>query len=564
MCGIAGIWQRNGAPVDRARLARMADTIAHRGPDDGGFHFDDDAGIGLAHRRLSILDLTAAGHQPMVLQDRYWLTYNGEVYNYQALRRDLEALGHVFQTQTDSEVILHSYAEWGPDAVRKWNGMWALAIWDSQERTLFVSRDRLGVKPLYIAHVGETLAFASEIKALLALPGLLKQPYEPAIQDFLVQDLQDHGETTFFEGVTQVPPAHWMLFHANRGPERQRYWSIDPRRKLDLNVDEAAEYFKDLLSDAVRLRLISDVPVGTCLSGGLDSSAIVCAMTQYLGQGKVETFSARFREPQWDEGPHMQVVLDATGAIAHPVYPDPEDFIDDLDRLLWYQDEPFGSMSLFAQWSVMRAAKQAGVTVLLDGQGSDEMFAGYGFWGAYWADLLAHGRWGELWASWHARTAVDGRPMPQQWRSTLGGFRQHGTSGFGRLNGILHDYLTRRRLPALLHWEDRNSMAFSREARVPFLDYRLVEFAFALSDECKLHDGWDKALLRKSGILPEPIARRKDKMGFVTPQEGWMTGPLAEFVRVTLERRTTPYATDERIPLWRRFILERWFQVNWG
>jgi asparagine synthase (glutamine-hydrolysing) len=564
MCGIAGIWQRNGAPVDRARLARMADTIVHRGPDDGGFHFDDPAGVGLAHRRLSILDLTAAGHQPMVYQDRYWLTYNGEVYNYQALRRELEALGHEFQTQTDSEVILHSYAAWGPDAVKRWNGMWALAIWDSQERTLFVSRDRMGVKPLYIAHIGETLAFASEIKALLSLPGLLKQPYEPAVQDFLFRDLQDHGETTFFEGIIQVPPAHWMIFHADRGPEKRRYWQIDPRRRLDLHVDEAAEYFRDLLSDAVRLRLISDVPVGTCLSGGLDSSAIVCAMTGYLGEGKVETFSARFREPQWDEGAHIQVVLDATGAKAHPVYPDPEDFIDDLDRLLWYQDEPFASMSMFAQWSVMREAKRVGVTVLLDGQGSDELFAGYGFWGAYWADLLQHGKWGDLWASWHARSAVDGRRSTEQWLSTLGGFRQKGTPGFGRLNGILHDYLTRKRLPALLHWEDRNSMAFSREARVPFLDYRLIEFAFALSDECKLHDGWDKALIRKSGILPEPIARRRDKMGFVTPQDAWLAGPLAAFVQETLAKKASPHTTDERIPLWRRFILERWWQQNWG
>jgi asparagine synthase (glutamine-hydrolysing) len=287
-------------------------------------------------------------------------------------------------------------------------------------------------------------------------------------------------------------------------------------------------------------------------------------MTEYLGQGQVSTFSARFREPQWDEGQHIQVVLDATGAVPHHVFPDPEDFIDDLDRLLWYQDEPFGSLSMFAQWSVMRAAKQANVTVLLDGQGSDELFAGYGFWGAYWADLLAHGRWGDLWASWQARRAVDGRSVPQQWLSTLGGFRQPGTKGFGRLNGILHDYLTRKRLPALLHWEDRNSMAFSREARVPFLDYRLVEFAFALADDCKLHDGWDKALIRKSGVLPAAIATRKDKMGFVTPQDAWLSGPLAEFVRVTLERKTCPFAADEKLPLWRRFILERWWQQHWG
>jgi asparagine synthase (glutamine-hydrolysing) len=564
MCGIAGIWQRNGAPVDRARLARMAETLVHRGPDDSGFHFDDAAGLGLAHRRLSILDLTSAGHQPMVYQDRYWLTYNGEVYNFQALRRELEDLGHTFQTQTDSEVILHSYAEWGPDAVTKWNGMWALAIWDSQERTLFVSRDRLGVKPLYYSHIGDTLAFASEIKALLSLPGLLKQPYEPAVQDFLRRDLQDHAETTFYENILQVPAAHWILFHPDRGPERRRYWQIDPRRRLDLNVDEAAEYFRDLLSDSVRLRLISDVPVGTCLSGGLDSSAIVCAMTEYLGQGKVETFSARFVEPKWDEGVYIRIVLDQTGAVPHPVFPDPDDFIEDLDRMLWYQDEPFASLSMFAQWSVMRAAKQAGVTVLLDGQGSDELFAGYGFWGTYWADLLTRGRWGDLWDSWHARSAIDKRPMTQQWLSTMGGFRQQGSSGFGRLNGILHDYLTRRRLPALLHWEDRNSMAFSREARVPFLDYRLVEFAFALADECKLHDGWDKALIRKSGILPEAIARRRDKMGFVTPQEGWMNGPLAPFINATLARKSSPYTEDAQIPLWQRFILERWWQLNWG
>lgn len=564
MCGIAGLWNRHSRPVARPVLAAMATSIAHRGPDDAGYHYDDAAGVGLAHRRLSILDLSSAGHQPMPLAERYWLTYNGEVYNFRELRAELETLGHRFTTQTDSEVLLHSYQQWGPDAVTRWNGMWALAIWDAQEHTLFLSRDRLGVKPLYLTEMGQTIAFASEIKALLAHPDLVKTPNPTTIADFLHRGLQDHTAETFFAGIEQLHPGHWRLYRQDGSVTQARFWQIDPANKRPIGFAEATEEFRSLFTDAVRLRLLSDVPVGTCLSGGLDSSAIVAVMSELAGSDRVKTFSARFAEPEWDEGRYIEIVRTATGAVGHDIYPDVDGFLADLEPLLRHQDEPFASMSIFAQWCVMRKAREAGVTVLLDGQGSDEQLAGYGFWGAHWAILLGQGRLAALWRSWQDRRAIAGRSLGAEMASTLGGFRQHGTAGFDRLDGILHDYLTRSRLPALLHWEDRNSMAFGREARVPFLDYRLVEFTFSLPDEHKLRDGWDKAVLRQSGLLPDAIARRRDKMGFVTPQSAWLSGPLQPVVAKTLAKPVCPMASDDRAPVWQRFILERWWRQHFA
>ncbi len=332
--------------------------------------------VGLLHRRLSIVDLSPAGHQPMCDRDRRsWLVFNGEVYNWVELRRELESLGDTFVSASDTEVILAAYHRWGPECLSRFNGMFALALWDTRERRLFCARDRFGVKPFYYQHEDGRFAFASEPKALVLTQPRPIAGRDEAVRDLLALDWVDHRDTTFFDGLMQLPAAHWLSVGEN-GLEIRRWWGLDPARRAPGGPAAWTGEFAELFTDAVRLRLRADVPVGSCLSGGLDSSAVVTTMAR-LGAGEQHTFSCAYDVPGFDERPHIDAAVAASGARPHLVVPDGADFWSVFDRLAYQQDEPTAGSGLYSQWKVMELAHRAGLKVLLDGQGGDETLAGY-------------------------------------------------------------------------------------------------------------------------------------------------------------------------------------------
>ena len=544
MCGLAGIVELQ-RPPERAAVERMLDELAHRGPDGRGMFADD--GVCLGHLRLAILDLSDAGLQPM-RDGELQLLHNGEIYNYLELRDELRTKGHAFSTGTDSEVILAAYREWGERCVERFNGMWAFVIWDASRRTLFCSRDRLGIKPFYYRLDGDRFAFASEPWPLARGGRANLGP----VRAYLEQGYLDQGEETFFEGVVRLPPAHSLTFGPD-GLQRSRYWSLEP---ADPPADPVAAVRETFL-DAVRLQLRSDVPVGTCLSGGIDSSAIAVAVAHH-GHEHQKTVTAYFEDAGYDERPYARAVIERTGAEAHWVTFDDADLADDLPAIVQAQGEPFGSTSICAGWYVMREARRAGLTVMLDGQGGDEILAGYrASFGYRLSDLLRAGRVGEAtrelraFASVHgprwAAVALATPHVPEQVRlsarSRLRGSASlvapalraadappngDGTLFPDRLRRQLQVLLTRRGLPELLRYEDRNSMAHSLEARVPLLDHRLVQLAFSLPGEELIRRGETKSVLRRAlaDLLPPTVAARRDKLGFVTPEARFLRGAL--------------------------------------
>ena len=591
---MCGIWFSLGFPPDPVCI----DLIAHRGPDGRGWRvFDSAAGpVALGHRRLSIIDLSDAALQPMsYAEDRYWVVFNGEIYNYLELRDELTAAGHRFRTASDTEVLLAAYAQWGEAALDRLLGMFAFVLWDNQQQTVFAVRDRFGIKPLYVYSTPQGVAFASEIKQLLRLPGFAARLDIARTYDFLSAGIMDHTAGTMFEGVFQLrggecvrlDPRHWRPGDAL--PIRRWYRILEPGT-LDIGEREAGERFAALLSDSVRLHLRSDVPVGSCLSGGLDSSAIVCLMARALDAGgdgaKVHSISACYDEKSVDERPFMEAVVGHTGSVPHWCHPRVDDAFTLAERITWHQDEPYGSTSIFAQWCVFDEARRAGLKVMLDGQGADEQLAGYhGCFYYHYEKLIRRRRFGALLRAmlerhaWHGvsfweqarayvplllpagplrlfrrrrsrpalvqRAWLDGEALrPHLARSAFETARE--TIGRPPIEGIgdLCVVLTQSsNLAMLLHWEDRNSMAHGIEARVPFLDHRLVEFSIGLGDRHKIVGADTKRVLRRAmaGTLPDKVRRRRDKLGFSTPEEIWFRGPLRELVMAGVEQTLARY-----------------------
>ena len=658
MCGITGIISYGKSQNLLSDIVRMTDAIRHRGPDDEGFAFfgpggaikiyggkdtpesvftgvlpylprefykgknPSDALLAFGHRRLSIIDLSAAGHQPMSYKNRYWLTYNGEVYNHIELRRELEGLGHSFLSLSDSEVILAAYSQWGADCLRRFNGMWAFAIYDSQRQEVFLARDRFGVKPLYywVAPNG-SFCFASEIKQFIAFPGWVARVNPQRVYDFLVWGQANHTDETLFAGVHQLLPGHSMRLHVDglnadsdgRLPA-EKWYELKPA-DFSGSFAGATEEFMHRLKDSVRLRLRADVPVGSCLSGGLDSSTIVCLMNRLLeeqgAKAVQKTFSACADVKRFDEREWIDEVVRATGVDAHYVYPSLEALFKELPAITWHQDEPFNSTSIYAQWNVFRLAAQNGVKVMLDGQGADELLAGYHtFFGARFAGLFRKGQWLRLWREVKETNDLHGYSklgsmaktagvlLPPSIRKTLRKLRKHNATpswcnldvlGAEACNPVdkLKDYsnsvqsfsytqMTATSIRTLLHCEDRDSMAHSIESRVPFLDYRLVEFVLGLKDEFKLSDGVTKRILRTgmSGVLPDRIRDRMDKMGFETPEEDWVKRHSPDLFRSRLQMAVdssrgilTPKSIstlDEMIAGRTSFNSKIWRMINFG
>jgi asparagine synthase (glutamine-hydrolysing) len=588
VCGIAGALALDGNSPDARVVAAMGELLAHRGPDDAGLFADGP--VVLAHRRLSILDLSAAGHQPMASSDgRFWLTYNGEIYNYVELGRELEARGRRLRTACDSEVLVEGFAEWGTALFDRLNGMFAFAVWDRRERRLTCVRDRFGVKPFYYAVAGGRFLFASEIKALFADTAVGCAANEPRLLEFLAHGAADQGAETLYRDVLQLEPGTVLELRPGSRPSPRRWYRLEPAARTS---GDPAAAVREVLDDAVRLRLRSDVPVGTCLSGGVDSSSVVALAARARREAGVEppqSFSARSLDPRLDEGRFIEAVAEATGTRSRFVFPTGDDAVATLDRVLWHMDEPFHGASVVGQWKVMELARDSGVTVLLDGQGGDEVFAGYHYmYPAYFLGLLA-ARPAAAAAELRARARLHGvgpatslvdlakhlLPAGVRGRSAPAWLapdaRPGATVAGRRLEEQQRFALTASPLPAYLHHEDRNSMAFSLEARVPFLDYRVVELGLSLRPHELLRDGRTKYALRRAmdGLVPADVLWRSDKQGFTVDQNGWLSQELRPLVAETLrdaERRPWFVADALRgaaqdAALWRAFIAERWLQL---
>jgi asparagine synthase (glutamine-hydrolysing) len=534
MCGIAGQYCfKNGNP-DRKLLATMSERLIHRGPDGKGEYINEV--IGMIHRRLAIIDLSADGIQPMTNEDKsLWLVFNGEIYNYIELREDLTKKGHIFKSQSDTEVILHAYEEWGSDCLNRFNGMWAFALWDEKKQELFCARDRFGIKPFYYTVINGSFIFASEIKALLAYPDVGNKPNDNMVYTYLAWGVQDHCDQTMFEGIFQILPGNAMIVN-KKGIKSFRYWDI----QINPTVDDSCKFIsllRDLLANAVRLHLRSDVVVGTCLSGGIDSSTIVALIKKEESHLKQKTFSVTFKDKQFDESKYIHKITSATGIESSFTEPSADKLWDDIDRLIYIQDEPFGSLSIYAQYCVMRLASKQ-VKVILDGQGADELFAGYiGYQSSYIRGLITSFKWGtaicEITGTMlHHHDFVANAIRQLIIRKKRRVLLKHKPEPINRYQGsldqVLYRELTSTNLPALLHYEDRNSMAFSVEARVPYLDINLVNYIAVLPLNEKIRNGITKISLREATkyIIPESIRNRQDKMGFVTPEEQWMKHEL--------------------------------------
>lgn len=568
MCGIAGSWSREGSPDDGSRLKAGLDAIRHRGPDDvGQFEWHDSSSprvrIDLGLVRLAILDLTPAGHQPMSLPGgRFTISYNGEITNYVELRDELGALGESFVSDGDTEVLLKAWARWGVATLDRLEGMFAIAVLDAESRTLTLSRDPFGIKPLFYRHTGDRIVFNSELKGLLAtVGGVPRLDWQTAI-DYLQWGAYDHTERTFIDGVKQLRPAHYLVIDTVTGQmgEPVRYWWPPVATTFTGSYGEATDTVRSLFLGSVKRNLRSDVPLGIALSGGIDSSAIVGAVRHLEPDLPINTFS--FISPGFARSEHEWVdrVVAATGATTHTVQSTPGDLERDLDDLIVAQGEPFGSTSIYAQYRVFQLARQHGVVVTLDGQGGDEIFAGYSGYPAQRMHTLAEtghfakaASFARHWATWPDRnvtamlleTAAQFAPLRlrhkvrQPFASPLldaAALRARGIdAGFpavgserargARLKTHLRTTMTGYGLPTLLRHADRNSMHFSIESRVPFLDRVLTNFVLTLSEDWLTgSDGTSKRILRDAvrGWVPDAIIDRRDKIGFETPERQWL------------------------------------------
>jgi asparagine synthase (glutamine-hydrolysing) len=603
----------------------MRDVIDYRGPDGAGLHHDERAI--LAHRRLSIVDL-AGGHQPLSNETgRVWVTFNGEIYNHADVRAQLEAAGHTYRTRSDTETIVHAYEQWGDGCMDRFRGMFAFAIWDASARRLLAVRDRLGVKPLYWAMAGGRFLFASEIKAILA-SGLVPARANHAVLSEVLATRGTAGTETMFEGIYKLLPGHRLIFEKGR-VRTEQYWEVPldgPDPELERLPDaELVDRFRSLLEESVRLRLMSDVPLGMFLSGGIDSSAIAALMARMVDR-PIDTFSVAFADRRFSELEYARTVARAIGANAHEIVIDDRDFFTALPRLLWHEDEPIAHPSSVPLHFVSMLARQH-VTVVLTGEGSDELLAGYG----KYPRVLMNWRAGQLYerlVPGAVRTRVASSLVPrlpgqvgryakrsflamprnatamfldnfagvgvQRQRELLTGPAIGGSDPyspslayFSRVNGtssmlgrLLHTDI-KTYLVELLMKQDQMSMSASIESRVPFLDHKLVEFAATLPDRMKLRGFTTKRILREAirGLLPDEILTRK-KMGFPVPFGDWTRGAWHGPVRDVLLDRTTrergivnPRAVEQLLDdhragrvnggdsLWALTNLELWFRT---
>ncbi len=543
MCGIAGILANK--PIPKGYLPLMLDAVKHRGPDSSGVFVDD--GVALGHRRLSIVDLGACSNQPMSYLERYTIVYNGEIYNFQELKQELLDKGYAFTTAGDTEVILAAYDFFGQDCLWRLNGMWAFAIYDKLQKTVFCARDRFGVKPFYYSKIGDFFVFGSEIKQFVALENFDACVDEEAVYNFLQNALIDYNQNTFFRSIKQLCAGEKLLYDLQANSYSISKWYEPQTRSAD---------FLELFRSAVSLRLRADVSVGSCLSGGLDSSSIVSMADDVLSDKRLDCVSACYADKNIDESLFIDGVASQKNIASHKIYPDLDRLLDAdfLKKTIYAQDVPYASTSIFAQFCVFERAKDLGIKVMLDGQGADEILGGYNeYFYSFLSECLVKFQFGLFTKEVAALSKMHGiskfyliaralfytlpafikklvKPAKSAWLNTdlfknidvKFPYIDYGerSSNLAKMSlaQIFHT-----NLPALLHYEDRNSMFSSVESRLPFLDYRLVEFLLCADKTRKIHRGQTKRILREAlaKILPAIISSRKDKIGFATPEALW-------------------------------------------
>lgn len=586
MCGIAGFWNyRSGRPADSAVLEAMVGTLTHRGPDDDGFHVDGDLGMGM--RRLSVVDLEG-GDQPKINEDgSVYVVFNGEIYNHRALRAELNERGHQFRSDSDTEAIVHAYEEWGVDCLKRFNGMFAVAVWDARRERLVLARDRLGIKPLYVFEGSDGVVFGSELKSVITSPSVPLDWDIEALDDFLTYEYVP-APRSIVDGVDKLRPGTCRVYDRSRpnGPREVRYWTLQAREPETAGPKELSRELRRTLARAVERRLMADVPLGAFLSGGVDSSIIVALMCGAVEE-PVRTFSMGFDDPSYNELDYARAVADEMDTLHREETVRPE-VVELAGRLADYLDEPFADVSSFPTHLISALAREE-VTVVLSGDGGDELFAGYDQYRAQsWADRLGwltkspawgpvdrlldwmpptsqkkglvnkgkrfaeglrrpddleHARWFVFWDlverrslySERMREALSGRDPFGYYRRRL---REGSENGFDGLQRQLYADITGYLPDDILVKVDRMSMSTSLEARVPFLDHEVVELAMSIPDRWKLHNGETKWILKKAfeDVLPDPVLNR-GKEGFSIPMKNWLRGPLRDMLDDLLGER---------------------------
>lgn len=637
MCGIAGIFNTKG--VDLAEIIGMSQTLKHRGPDDEGFVLsqnensienckgNDTIGelqhlkhvseiktnptLALLHRRLSIIDLTELGHQPMVSNDqRFIIVYNGEVYNFKEIRQELQQKGYTFNSNSDTEVVINSFAAWGSACVNRFVGMWAFVIYDRQENILTLSRDRFGVKPLYFNHNENYFAFASELKALLTLKNVDKSISEKNLGSYLSFGTVSEPYQNLFKNIFDVEPGCNYQFNLTTlALKKEKYYSLEnnlPSNSSDIIIN--TNKFEAIFNQSIKLHLIADVEIGTCLSGGLDSSAITYQASTQLKNTPLKTITAAYHDKSIDESNYAKLVTnDLTNVKAYYTYPDAEKMMAGMEKMIYYQDLPIGSTSIFAHWEVMKCASQHQIKVLLNGQGADEILGGYyNFAGIYLIELLKKFKFIRFLKEYNLLkqnfTPQINTAVLRAAYYYLPNNLQHYLRAKERLgyNFIKKDILKELELEIpkrggktfdehtnlslkfglyeLLRYEDRNAMAFSIESRVPFLDHKLVDFVRSLPTNQKIQGGWTKYILRKmiDQKLNNEVVWRKDKKGFLTPQKDWKND-MMKTLSNELKESNIPSIMDKEYILnlcnkdfshashlsefWRAYSVVKWYNV---
>ncbi|HDY87206.1 MAG TPA: asparagine synthase (glutamine-hydrolyzing) [bacterium] len=567
MCGINGFnWN------DEVLIKKMNEVVKNRGPDDEGFLCED---ITLGHTRLSIIDLSPRGHQPMANEDdTIWITYNGEIYNYKELREDLIQKGHLFKSKTDTEVIIHAYEEYGLNCIEKFNGMWAFCIYDRNTDKLILNRDRYGIKPLYYYMDGQRIIFSSMIAGILC-HNIETAQNDKAIMEYLAHNLEDHDTYTFFRNIHKLQQGNMLIYDLGTKRHDIRKWYNPVPGTIK---DE--DYIRKIFSGSVQWRTVSDVPVGSCLSGGIDSSAIVCLLDRVL-QERFNTFSLIVPGNRIDESSYIKEVGKKTDTQQFYITVDTDDFIDEIEDFVRAQEEPVTELSPYAQYRVMKLAHENNARVLLDGQGGDEIFAGYIYYfGYYFYELFTGLKWLTLVKEMvlyaynskniypHALFVfllLPGFIQTFLWKTCMNRWIDHsflkkvcGNSSDPRwkkmnLEECLKMTLFSTAIPHLLRFEDKNSMRWSVESRVPFLDFELVESALSLPSKEKLHDGKSKVIFKRAmhSILPEMIRNRTDKIGFGTPiNEFFRNEKIVKFCEVIVNSdsfKNRPYWKWKRV-----------------
>lgn len=556
MCGIAGYIASQVA--DQTPLKKMTDAILHRGPDGEGHYYAPDFALG--HRRLAIVDLSEAGAQPMHYLDRYVITYNGEVYNHLELREELIRHGYSFKSESDTEVILASYDCWGVECLNKFNGMWAFVLYDKQAQQYFIARDRFGKKPLYYSHTADHFVFCSEVKGIYASGLVEKAPNISYLKNYLENGPNEYDAETAFANVYRFPFAHYFLGSKEQllnQPKFTRYWELttntSKERFCPNKAKEYAKQYYDLLSDAVRLRLRADVKVGSALSGGLDSSSIVYLVNEQLkAQGKAdlqETFSSVYKSDgtqDCDESEYIDLLAKELNVISNQIEPQEKNVIAEHQKVVWAMENP-PEGTIMSSWHTFMKVKQAGVTVNLDGQGADELLAGYTpYISSYFVSISIIDVYKEV-LFFLQLPRVKKRVIQSffmaHFRFIFGQkiyekiFKKiKGHAAPAQLNETLKEAFTKG-LVTLLHYADHTSMAHSVESRAPFMDYRLVEFLAKVPACYKMHKGWSKYIARLAfdKKLPNEITWRKDKMGWPIPEKHWFNGNLRESLEETIQ-----------------------------